>query len=1177
MPAKQRVRLTAVGAGAVTALVLSTAAVALAQPTDTQEPDVEAIIADMSLEEKVGQMFVPFVYGETIDDPHSGNAEMAGVETIGEVIEEFHPGGIIYFGWSDNLNSPQQIAQLSNDIQQRALDAGAPPLSLSIDQEEGVVVRLPEPSTQLPGAMALGAAGNPDHARDAAAITAAELAAVGINQNYSPIADVNSNPMNPVIGVRAFGGATDPVSELTVAQVQGFQHDGGISASVKHFPGHGDTDVDSHYGVPIIDKSEADFRAEDLPPFAAAIEAGADSIMTAHIVVPALDDSGRPATLSRPILTGLLREEMGYDGVIVTDSLAMDGVREEFGDDRVPVEAILAGADQMLMPPDLRVAYDGVMQAVADGEITEERIEESVRRILEQKERRGVLQDPLVDPDAAEDVLTDPAHRERAQEIADDSITLLANDGVLPLAQDMNVLVTGWGDGDRLDIIVDELLDAGLQAERLRANDPNQGVIDVIAADAANRDAVVVLTQSTGFAPPEGRQALVAALSELDTPVIEVAVRNPYDTVSTAPTEAALASYGYAPVSLRAVADALLGSINPRGTLPVAIPQADGTGETYALGHGLDYGTEATPQEPHFGEQEVSIPEVEGITYAWNGERVDPGDRPAQGAVTIAARATEGYFLDARRQAIWTHRYDYPEPEFPAPGPNPGHGASVELGIERLLSDPDELSRLQGQRVGLITNPTGVDSDLTHSMDLLIAGQESGDYEVTALYAPEHGILGGAPAGADVDSYVDPRTGLTVWSLYGQTQRPTAEMLQDVDVLLFDIQDIGARFYTYIWTMYYAMDAAAEFDVDFIVLDRPNPLGDRIDGPVLDPDLSSFVGLREIPMQHGLTVGELARLFNGEFLDEAVENLHVVELDGYDPSDFVDGYGLPWVLPSPNIPTLETAWVYAGTGLIESLNASEGRGTTKPFLWAGHGGIDEVGAYELADELNSRGLSGVHFRPMFATPTTSKEEGELAGGVEIHVTDPRTFIPVRTGLHLVQALYNTEGIDWREGTVYPDERCETSSDICWIDRLTGTREVRQQLEQGVHPDQIIAGWAEEIKAFDALADGYRLYAEESGQQPGPGDDGAVEATADLAAALADYIEAGEVAGPIAHQLTNAVELAQRHLEAGRTAPGTGAIERFIRHLDNPKRPDTLTEQAQQDLRGQATTILRLLE
>ena len=1187
MPKRQgkRVRHTAVAIGTVSALALGTA-VALAQPGDggatpaAGERDIDALIDGMSLEEKVGQMFVPFVYGEAVDQPHSGNEDMGGegVDTIEKIIDEFHPGGIIYFGWSDNLNSPGQIAQLSNDIQQTALDAGAPPLSLSIDQEEGVVERLPQPSVQLPGAMALGATGDADYARDAARITAAELGAVGVNQNYSPIADVNSNAQNPVIGVRAFGGDTGLVSDLSTAQVHGFQDDGGISASVKHFPGHGDTDVDSHFGVPIIEKTEADFRAEDLPPFQAAIDAGVDSIMTAHIVVPALDDSGRPATLSEPILTDLLRDEMGYQGVIVTDSLAMDGVQEEFGDDRVPVEAILAGADQMLMPPDLRVAYDGVMDAVADGEITEERIDTSVRRILEQKDARGVLADPLVDVDAVDEVVNAPENLERAQEIADDSITLLSNDDALPLAGDANVLVTGWGDADRLNVIADEFIRAGLTTNMLRANDPTQEVIDIIVDDAADRDAVVVLTQSVEFAPDGDQQALVDALAALDTDVIEASVRNPYDTVFTGDTDAAIAAYGYAPVSLQAIADVVLGNINPRGSLPVTVPEDSGTGEVYPLGHGLDYGTTVVPDEPTFDADEVTIPAVEGVAYLWNGDVIEPGTHPGEGTVTITARATEGHFIEGRAESSWTHEYgDDADPVFPPPGPNPGEKATVDLGIERLLNDPAELERLAGQRVGLITNPTGTDSALRHSMDLLIDGEEAGGYEVTALYAPEHGILGGADAGAHVDSYVDPRTGLTVWSLYGETQRPTAEMVEDVDVLIFDIQDIGARFYTYIWTMYYAMDAAAEFGKDFIVLDRPNPLGDRIDGPVLEPELSSFVGLREIPMQHGLTVGELAQLFNGEFLDDPVD-MHVVELSGYDPDDFVSGYNLPWVLPSPNIPTLETAWVYAGTGLIESLNASEGRGTTKPFLWAGHGDIDEAGAYDLAEDLNARGLSGVHFRPMFTTPTASKEQGELAGGVEIHVTDPASYIPVRTGLHLLQALYETDGIDWREGTVYPDQQCTNPSDICWIDRLTGTRDVRLQLEDGVDPDDIIAGWSAQIDAFDTLADDYRMYAEEDdGEDPGDGDGDVKEAAAQLATSLDEYMDSGDVAGPIVNRLTNAVDQLQHHVQAGRSTPALSAAERFIRHLQSPNPPDTVTEEAQADLGAQATAILEQLE
>ncbi|MEE6272057.1 exo-beta-N-acetylmuramidase NamZ domain-containing protein [Georgenia sp. MJ206] len=1067
--AHRRRGLAGATAGLLLLATMTPAAAAVDEPSQ-HGVDIDAIVSGMTLEEKVGQMFVPYMYGSAIDEQDNRNIGPSGVRSIGEMIDEFHPGGLIYFGWSNNLNSPGQVAQLSNDIQERATAGDGIPMTLSIDQEEGVVVRLPQPSAQLPGAMALGATRNPEHARDAARITAEKLAAVGVNQDYSPLADVNSNAENPVIGVRAFGGDTALVSSLVAAQVRGFQDDGGISASVKHFPGHGDTAVDSHYGVPLIDKSEEEFRAEDLPPFQAAIDAGTDSIMTAHIVVPALDPSGRPATFSRPILTDLLREEMGFDGVIVTDALNMQGARDEFGDERVPVEAILAGADQMLMPPNLRVAYDGVMDAVESGEITEERIEESVHRILEQKAKRGLLEDAMVDLDAVDDVMATPEHYATSAAIADDSITLLSNDGVLPLADGAEVFLTGWGGAARLDAMAAELTAHGADVTTHPAAEPGSGAITTAVNASAGHDAVVVLTQSGTFAPTAPQQALVAALADGDVPVAQVSVRNPYDVAHTAETDAAIAAYSYADVSLQATARVLMGEVDPEGRLPVMVPTADGSGELFALGHGLRYSTLVTPDPVVFTDRSgtdadvFTVPATEGVVYQRDGETVAAGAHPGSGEVTITAVPAEGYSFAWNVETSWTHTFD-PEERTP----------TVRLGVEVLVED--QLESLAGKRVGLITNPTGVDSELTHTMDVLIANQEEGDYELTALYAPEHGILGGAPAGANVESYVDPRTGLAVWSLYGATQRPTAEMLEDVDVLLFDIQDIGARFYTYIWTMYYAIDAAGEYGKDFMILDRPNPLGDRMDGAVLDPALSSFVGLREIPMQHGLTVGELGLFFNTELVPNPVENFSVVEMDGYDPADFVDGYGLEWVLPSPNIPTLETAWAYAGTGLVESINASEGRGTTKPFLWVGHSAIDEVEAYDLAQDLNSRGLEGVHFRPMFANPTTSKEAGRLSGGVEIHVTDPATYVPARTGLHLLDALFeNIPEIDWREGTVYPTQRCETETDICWIDRLSGDRDVRFQLEAGVDPDEIVAGWQDGLDSFSERVAPYRLYA-----------------------------------------------------------------------------------------------------
>ena len=402
----------------------------------------------------------------------------------------------------------------------------------------------------------------------------------------------------------------------------------------------------------------------------------------------------------------------------------------------------------------------------------------------------------------------------------------------------------------------------------------------------------------------------------------------------------------------------------------------------------------------------------------------------------------------------------------------PSRGKRVDgdfrLGVENLL-EPAALETLRDQRVGLITNPTGADRALRSTIDLLVEAQGTGGFTMTALFGPEHGVRGAEPAGGAVGDYIDEKTGLPVRSLYGATQKPTPEMLADVDVLVFDIQDIGARFYTYIWTLYYAMQAAGENGKRFVVLDRPNPLGTDIEGFVLEPELSSFVGLREIPQTHGLTVGELARLFNGEFLNGEV-TLEVVEMSGYDP-EAPPVQELPWVLPSPNIPTPDTAVVYAGTGLIESLNISEGRGTTTPFLWFGAPFITEAQVDQIMETLRAAELPGVLYRPMFATPTTSKHAGVFCGGLQLHVTDAAAYEPVRTGIHVIAALLRTvEEVDWREG-----EDCRTEDDVCWIDKLTGTKRTRQMLEDGESPEAIVAAWRREARRFEVTTKRYRLY------------------------------------------------------------------------------------------------------
>lgn len=649
--------LAAAGAAPVVAPAVASAATGSAiavHPGASPAEDIEALLAGMSLEQKVGQLFVPVLYGARIDQPHGSNTTTTGVATIGEALDRYHVGGVIYFAWSGNTQSPQQMAQLSQDIQQRAAANGDVPLTISIDEEEGVVTRLPQPSTAFPGSMALGATRSAEHAGTAARMTGRELRAVGVNQNYAPVADVNVEARNPVIGVRSFGSDPELVSELVGAQVDGYQSER-VSSTVKHFPGHGDTATDSHYGLPVIDHSRAELDTIDLPPFRTAVDAGVDAVMTAHIVVPVLDDSGLPATLSHPILTGLLRDRISYEGVIVTDALHMDGVRGIYPDDRLPVEILKVGGDQMLMPMHLGDAIGAVLAAIEDGEITEERVDASVRRILTQKKVRGVLADPFVDLGAVDAEMNRVEHREACTRISNDSMTLLADDGeLLPLASGASVLVTGWGGAARLDAVADELRTRGATATVRGATTADPAVI----AAAAGHDAVLVLTQSAAFATPSGQAALVEGLVGTGVPVIHVAVRNPYDIVHVAGTPAALVTYSYAEESLRAAARVVTGAIGTPGRLPVTIPQSDGTGEAFAYGFGLDL--PVTPAAPIIhdrngkGQDRYEIPAQPRVTYLANGEPVEPGTYRIVPGVHVVAAPHRGSRLAAGATGEWT-------------------------------------------------------------------------------------------------------------------------------------------------------------------------------------------------------------------------------------------------------------------------------------------------------------------------------------------------------------------------------------------------------------------------------------------------------------------------------------------------------------------------------------------
>ncbi|MEV5429759.1 glycoside hydrolase family 3 protein [Streptomyces sp. NPDC052701] len=587
-------------AGLSAALAAGGTAHAGAAPGDAA---LRALVSRMTLAEKVGQLFVMRVYGHSATAPDQAdvdaNLKEIGVRTAAELIAKYRVGGVIYFTWAHNTRDPHQIADLSDGIQKASLELprGLPVL-ISTDQEHGAVARVGEPATLFPGAMAVGAGGSRSDARRLGRIAGRELRAMGIRQNYSPVADVNVNPANPVIGVRSFGADPRAVARLVAAEVAGYQRSG-VAATAKHFPGHGDTAVDSHTGFPVITHSRAQWETLDAPPFRAAIAAGIDSIMTAHLMVPALDDSGDPATLSRAIITGILREELGYDGVVVTDSLGMEGVRTKYGDDRVPVLALKAGVDQLLNPPDLDLAWNAVLEAVRGGELTEARLDASVLRVLRLKARLGLFRDPYAGHGGVDRAVGVAPHRAAADRIAERTTTLLVNEGrLLPLSRRTHarVLVVGADPaspsgttGPPTGVLAGALGELGFTATALPTGTaPSAATVARAVAAAREADAVVVGTYNVTAG--SGQRTLVEQLVATGRPVVAVAIRNPYDVALLPSVRAFLAAYSWTDVELRAAARVIAGRVGPRGKLPVPVPRAEDPAQVlYPLGHGLSY------------------------------------------------------------------------------------------------------------------------------------------------------------------------------------------------------------------------------------------------------------------------------------------------------------------------------------------------------------------------------------------------------------------------------------------------------------------------------------------------------------------------------------------------------------------------------------------------------------
>jgi uncharacterized protein YbbC (DUF1343 family) len=373
----------------------------------------------------------------------------------------------------------------------------------------------------------------------------------------------------------------------------------------------------------------------------------------------------------------------------------------------------------------------------------------------------------------------------------------------------------------------------------------------------------------------------------------------------------------------------------------------------------------------------------------------------------------------------------------------------VKTGID-VLEDAD-FAPLRGKRVGLITNQTGVDSRGRRTIDLLAGAQ---GVKLVAIFSPEHGIAG--RANEEVASGTDAPTGLPIYSLYGETWRPTEKMLRGVDALVFDIQDAGVRFYTYITTMAYAMEEAALRGISFYVLDRPNPLGGlRVEGPVLDRDRLNFVGYFPMPVVHGMTVGELARMFNAE--NHIGADLHVIKMDGWHRRDTFQATGLKWIPPSPNLPTLEALLVYPGVEILQAGGVSVGRGTDKPFELLG---APWIRGAELARKLNARRIPVVRFGPVQFTPGSGFYKDVGCQGVAIHVTDRAALRPMPLGIELAAELT----------ALYPDQ-----FDAAKLIALLGSQDTVARLEKGEAPSSIVRSWQPQLAAFRRMRAKYLLY------------------------------------------------------------------------------------------------------
>ena len=526
------------------------------QTSALTNPEIDTMIAKMTIEEKVGQLIMVGFDGTQAN------------EAIETHIRERFVGGVVLF--SRNIETPQQTAELTNQLQRLAeATTRQIPLFIGIDQEGGWVIRLKEGATVLPGNMALGATDSTELAERAGEITAVELAAVGVNLNFAPVMDVNNNPQNPVIDRRSFGESSELVSRLGVAYIHGLQRNG-VLGTAKHFPGHGDTTVDSHFDLPTVNHNRERIHTLELHPFRAAIDAGVAAIMTAHIIYPAFD-ADRPATLSPAILTDLLRKELRFDGLIITDDMEMKAIDDRYRSGEAAVMAVEAGADIVMVlwsPTKQLEVFDALLSAVKSGRISQARLDQSVKRILKSKE--AAFNRRFVDLDAVGRTVGTEAHQQLAQTIASQAITVVRDrENLLPLKLEPETSVLILSKSSTL-------------FESFKAHHPNtvearipeksevEGILPQLIVQAENADVVIA-----GIMNNEQAAFIQQVSVATTTPVIVIALGSPYTLRGCPAASASLATYDIHAASVSAAIEVMIGAQAAQGKLPVQLPIED--------------------------------------------------------------------------------------------------------------------------------------------------------------------------------------------------------------------------------------------------------------------------------------------------------------------------------------------------------------------------------------------------------------------------------------------------------------------------------------------------------------------------------------------------------------------------------------------------------------------------